>query len=87
MAERNYMEDIIKEVLEQCFQYRDDVCKCEICKEYIIQKVAERISPHHVSDHHENAKARIQTVDNQLRADVMKEITFVIEMVKANPPH
>ncbi len=87
MAERNYMEDIVNEVMEHALAKRDDICKCEQCREAIRNFVLERLDPHHVENHQDHARVRVQTVDNQFRADVMKELILAIEHTKNNPCH
>lgn len=87
MQDHNYMEDILDEVLKTVLPKRDDICKCEHCVSGIKKYVLNRLMPKYIHTLIDTAQARTQTVDNQFKVDVTREITFAIDHVKKHNFH
>ena len=83
----NYMENIVKEVLDTIFIKREDVCKCEQCKLDIITWSLNHLTSKYIATPKGKAYARIQGVDLQLKADALKAVLKAIDIVKDKPRH
>ena len=87
MEVRNYIEDILNEVLTTVLSKRNDICKCEQCIAEIKEYTLKRLSPKYVDSLDATMETRTQTVDNQIKADVTREITLAIDYIKNNNSH
>ncbi len=87
MEFHNYMEDIVEDTLEKLLSEREDVCKCERCKLDIIALALNRLPPKYVVTQKGRIYTKLAELELQLKADVVKEITKAIEIVKKNPQH
>ncbi len=87
MELHNYMEDIVKSILEKILAEREDVCKCEKCKLDMMALALNRLPPKYVVTQKGRIYTKLSELELQLKADVTKEVTKAIEIVKNNPQH
>lgn len=83
----NYMEDMVKEHLDELLSKRDDICKCQKCKFDMMVWALNRLPPKYVI----TAKGRIYTKlaeqAIQFKADVVRELAKAIIKVSKNIQH
>jgi len=84
---RNYMEDVVKGQLDRVLSKRQDVCKCNKCRLDIIALTLNRFISKYVVTQKGIAYSRLIELEAQLKADVVKEMTKAIAIVKTNPQH
>jgi|GEM_PF-4521586 hypothetical protein len=85
MEKSTVLESIINEVMCGYFREENDTCKCPACKEYIVATLMKRLSPQFAEMLKDKKAIRVQVVDNQIKADVMREFMSVISSLKNNP--
>jgi competence protein ComFB len=83
----NYMEDIVFDASERLFSEASDICKCEKCKLDVVALALNRLSPKYVVTQRGRVYTKLDTLALQSKADVVKEITKALEIVKKNPRH
>lgn len=83
----NYMADAINEVLNDMFSKRTDICKCDKCRSYIINRVAKHLCSIYTPGEQDKSNVRVQGVDNQLKADAAIKINEIIDEMKNAPLH
>lgn len=83
----NYMEKIVSELLSDILIQRSDLCKCEKCRLEIMARTLNHLPPRYLITQEGKAHSRIQGVDNQFKADALREMTQAIETVKSSLPH
>ncbi|OQX80774.1 MAG: competence protein ComFB [Candidatus Omnitrophica bacterium 4484_70.1] len=86
MKLHNYMEDIVSNNLEIIME-REEMCKCEKCRLDVMALALNRLPPKYVVTHKGGIYTRLEELELQFRADVIKEIVKAIEVVKKNPQH
>lgn len=83
----NYMEDIVKEQLDELLSKRDDICKCQKCKFDMMVWALNRLPAKYVV----TAKGRIYTKlaeqAIQFKADVVRELAKAIVKISKNIQH
>ena len=82
----NYMEDIVKNVLEALFSKRDDICKCDRCRLDIVAWALNRLPPRYIVTDKGRLYAKLKEQEVQFRADVVTQITAAITHI-AREPH
>ena len=81
------MEDIVESQLERLLAKREDVCKCKKCRLDISALVLNKFFSKYIVSQKGRAYTRLLDLELQLKADVAKEITRAIILIKANPQH
>jgi competence protein ComFB len=81
------MEDIVFDILEKLLPEVKDACKCEKCKLDIASLALNRLSPKYVVTQRGMVYTKLETLALQSKADVLRETTKAIEVVKKNPRH
>jgi competence protein ComFB len=87
MELHNYMEDAVRENLERLLSERDDICKCEKCKLDIMALVLNKLPSKYVVTLKGRVYTKLSQLELQRKADIVKELTKAIEIVKNNPQH
>jgi competence protein ComFB len=87
MEIHNYMEDAIKDILEEIMGEREDVCKCDKCKMDITAWALNRLPPKYIVTQKGRVYTKLQEINIQFRTDVVKELTHAIEHIKDKPQH
>ena len=87
MSMHNYMEDIVGETLDILISERDDLCKCDKCKLDIAAMALNKLSPKYVVTSKGRVYTKLNELEFQHRADILKEVTKAIEFVRVNLKH
>lgn len=83
----NYMEDIVHDALDGLLAEKENICKCEKCRLDMIAWALNRLPPKYVVTEKGRIFTKLQEVDVQFRADVIRELTKAIAHVTKNPQH
>lgn len=83
----NYMEDMVKEQLEDLLSKREDVCKCQKCKFDMMVWALNRLPPKYVITEKGRIYTKLAEQVTQFKADVVKELTKAIIKVSKNIQH
>jgi len=81
------MEDVVFNVLEKFLSKAEDVCKCEKCKLDIAAIALNKLTPKYVVTSKGRVYTKIAELEVQAVADVTREITKAVEIVKKHPQH
>ncbi|MCK4810285.1 MAG: late competence development ComFB family protein [Candidatus Omnitrophica bacterium] len=87
MEFHNYMEDIVLSILDSVLLDIGGVCDCERCKLDITALALNNLLPKYVVSHKGRVYTKLAELEFQFKADVVKEITKAVEVVKKNPQH
>ena len=85
MEKSTVLESLITEVMCGYFREENNTCGCTNCRKYITTMMLERLSPKYAEMLKNKAEIRVQVVDNQLKADIMREFLAVVNLRKSNP--
>jgi competence protein ComFB len=87
MKVTNLMEQIVEKVLEEQWKSLNMQCSCEICRNDILAFTLNALPPRYVA--HEKGRVIVQAgmVNEQLKADVLREIARAVSIVSAKPSH
>jgi len=80
------MEDIVLNNLNLLLE-KEDMCKCEKCRLDIMALALNRLPSKYVVTQKGHVYAKLAELELQLKADVIRELTRAIEIVKKNPQH
>ena len=83
----NHMEDVVKDTLEDLLSKKEDICKCEKCKFDIMAWALNRLPPKYIVSDRGRIFTKLQEVEVQFRADVVRELTKAISHISKNPQH
>ena len=83
----NYMEDMVKEQLEDLLSKREDICKCQKCKFDMMVWALNRLPPKYVITEKGRIYTKLAEQVTQFKADVVKELTKAIIKVSKNVRH
>jgi len=86
MELHNYMEDIVLNNLNLLLK-KENMCKCEKCRLDIMALALNRLPSKYVVTQKGHVYAKLAELELQLKADVIRELTRAIEIVKKNPQH
>jgi len=86
MELHNYMEDIVLNNLNLLLE-KEDMCKCEKCRLDIMALALNRLPSKYVVTQKGHVYAKLAELELQLKADIIRELTRAIEIVKKNPQH
>lgn len=77
------LKQTVNEVLEDAFNFRKDVCRCEECVKKVRGLAIEKLSIkyNNLSD---DKHIRVQGVDAQMRVDAAREIFHILNQMKPN---
>lgn len=87
MKLHNIMEDKVKDLTNQLMKDEQDFCTCERCKLDVIALSLNRIQPKYVVSDKGELFGRANLMTSQYDADLVKEVTKSIDIVRANPSH
>ena len=83
----NYMEDVIGFVLDDMLDNMEGVCRCTKCRFDILAIALNKLSPKYVVTEKGRVYAKISELELQLKADMVKELTKAMGVVKKRPQH
>lgn len=83
----NYMEDIVKEQLDDLLSKKEDICKCQKCKFDMMVWALNRLPPKYVITDKGRIYTKLEGQDIQFKADVARELAKAIIKVSKNIRH
>lgn len=83
----NYMECIVQDALEDIFKSRQDICKCERCRLDMQAWALNRLPAKYVVTEKGRVFTKLQEVEIQFKADVLREVTKAVAQISKNPSH
>ena len=87
MEFRNYMEEVVLEVLDGILAKQKDICKCEHCRLDMAALALNQLPPKYVVTNLGRAFTKIEAAKAQFQVDIVKELAKAMQKVKANPRH
>lgn len=84
---RNYMEIIVEDTLPSVMKMSDLKCDCQQCKEDVMAIALNNLEPMYIASEKGIVYSKLNQFSGQFNADVVRELTFAIDKVKANPRH
>jgi len=83
----NFMEDIVKEEVDNLLAEKENICKCAKCKLDMMAWALNRLPPKYVVSDKGRIFTRLQGVETQFRADVTIQLMKAISQISKNPQH
>ena len=83
----NFMEDIVKEELDNLLAEKENICKCVKCKLDMSAWALNRLPPKYIVSDKGRIFTRLQGVEAQFRADVTIELMKAVSKISKNPQH
>ncbi|WP_243652112.1 late competence development ComFB family protein [Clostridium tyrobutyricum] len=87
MLVKNYMEDIVDELMPGVVEKYDDICKCPKCLNDIKAIVLNNLSPKYISTERGMLYTKLNELSRQFNTNIVKEIVLAINIVSKNPSH
>ena len=87
MEIHNYMEEAVKEVLDDILSQREDVCKCDICRSDMMALALNRLPSKYVATQKGRVYTKLEEINVQFKTDIIKEVARAVEHVKDKPRH
>ena len=87
MELHNYMEDATREVLRRILPQSEAGCKCEKCQMDIIALTLNSLPSKYIVTNRGRVYAKLTELEQQFKADIVKEVTKAIKVVKDKPQH
>lgn len=87
MQVKNYMEDLVKNQLQDIMEKNNSSCFCERCKADITSIALNNLPTKYVATEKGVCYAKLSSYENQCMIDVITAITNAIKIVSKNPRH
>ena len=87
MELRNLIEDEVIYTINRLLKDRKDICTCDKCKMDIAAITLNNLKPKYVITEKGKLYGKIDTIDYQFDADLIREIVKAIKIVGDNPHH
>lgn len=87
MGLHNYMEDVVKDAVDSLLPEVKNICTCEKCRLDIMALSLNKLSPKYVVTQKGRVYTKLNELALQSRADVIKEVTKAIKVVRNRPQH
>ena len=87
MAMKNYMEDVVKEILRDLEKTQPIHCPCERCRKDIVALALSNLRGKYATTPEGEIIARIEQSDRQVRTDALLAVMQAIEIVREKPRH
>lgn len=82
----NAMESLVEQNLDKYMKHLD-CCTCEQCRADVMCMALNHLQPHYVSTTKGALYVKLDNLQQQLGADITKQLTAAISRVKINPGH
>ncbi len=82
---RNYMEDVVDELLPRVLENYDNICKCPRCIDDIKAIVLNNLKPKYISTEKGLLYTKTNELSREFTTNVIKEIALAINIVSKNP--
>lgn len=87
MELHNYIEKVVREVLEEILSRKNDICKCEKCRLDMMAIALNNLPPqYYVSDKGE-VFSKLMSTYADMRTKVLTEVTKAVMQVEKRPSH
>jgi competence protein ComFB len=83
----NYMEDVVSNLFDDMSDSVGDVCKCSKCRLDILAIALNNLPSRYVVTERGRVYAKLDQVEIQFKADVARELTKAVAVVKTRPQH
>jgi len=87
MVLHNYMEDIVRGLLDELLADKPALCGCEKCHLDMMALALNKLHPKYVVTDKGRVYVKLAELELQFRADVARELAKAIDFVKAHPKH
>lgn len=87
MLLKNITQDIVFEKLDEMLPNISGICTCERCKCDIMAIALNKLPPRYVVTERGAIFTRVSSLDVQIAADTIMELTRAIEQVRKEPRH
>lgn len=87
MKLHNIMEDKVADITKRLMKGDQDYCTCSRCKLDVIALALNEVKPKYVVTDKGELYGRANLMTNQSDADIIKEVTKAIEIVRESPRH
>lgn len=83
----NYTEIMIDNNIESVLEKYTDICKCEKCRLDIKAIALNSLLPRYVVTQIGQIYKKLDELDDQMKVDVIRALTYAVEKVKCSPRH
>ncbi|HHU81646.1 MAG TPA: late competence development ComFB family protein [Firmicutes bacterium] len=87
MTMKNYMEDVVKEILQDLVKVQPIHCQCERCRNDIIALALSSLRGKYATTPQGEILARVEQSDRQVRTDALLAVMQAIDIVREKPRH
>lgn len=87
MKLKNYMEDAVRNSLDELMERRSNVCRCSRCKLDIIAYALNHLPPKYVVTDKGHTFTRVAEMTQQFGTDLVVALSKAIKHVNRNPRH
>ena len=87
MKLHNLMEDEVLIIVNRLMDDVDDMCTCEKCRMDVTAIALNNLPTKYVVTEKGELYSKLDTMNYQFEADIIKEVTKAIEKVKESPQH
>lgn len=84
---QNTMEKAVFSIIDKVLDKKEDVCKCEKCKLDIIAIALNNLPSKYVVTEKGQLYSKVNEMEIQFGADIIKELVKAIETVSKSPQH
>ncbi|WKY45865.1 late competence development ComFB family protein [Eubacteriaceae bacterium ES2] len=84
---KNYMEEVVEDLLPKLLETYNDICTCEKCLDDIRAIALNKLHPAYFVTRKGFLFTKMEETLVQSKADVIHELTSAIEIVSKNPMH
>lgn len=84
---KNFMEDLVLELLDEALQANPEFCRCEKCRQDVVLLALSKIKGSYASSLLGEIFARVEQSDRQVRTDVLLAVMQALRQVAAYPRH
>ena len=84
---KNYMEDVVENLLPDALNGYDRMCRCSKCINDIKALALNNLKPFYFTSEKGEVYNKLNELEIQFGADVLRELTKAIEIVSKKPHH
>jgi competence protein ComFB len=87
MKLKNYMEDAVRNTLEELLEKKTKGCHCSRCRLDIMAHALNHLRPKYVVTNQGHTYTRVAEMTQQFGADVVVALTRAMKAINRNPRH
>lgn len=87
MTIENLLVRTVKEVVDELYKDRKDVCDCDVCKNDIITYALNQLRPKYADSELGRVISKVEVNQRQFRAEVIAIVLKGFELIKDHPRH